>query len=185
MMDMMVREVREVVKGPLKIIRFGSCGAISDALPVGSIAIADSACFVTRNPDYFHSDDKDAFNISVSVESSLDLTNQLFNQIKSDIPKEIVLKGMNATCDSFYSSQGRIDPNFNDENQDVIQKIIQKYPNAISLEMETFQLYSLSKIAKESLQVSACTMVYASRVNDDFIKPEKVDFLVSLKGLKK
>ena len=28
MMDMMVREVRAVTKGPLKIIRFGSCGSI-------------------------------------------------------------------------------------------------------------------------------------------------------------
>ena len=177
MMDMMVREVRAVTKGPLKIIRFGSCGSIKIDLPVGSIAVADSACFVSRNPDYFHSDSSDPFIISKPVSSSKDLTIRLFNEI-SKLSNEKVVMGLNATCDSFYSSQGRIDPNFKDENQDMIKKLKEKYPNAISLEMETFQLYSLSKIATETLEVSACTMVYASRLGQGFISPEKVDFFV-------
>lgn len=173
MMDMMVREVRAVTKGDLKIIRFGSCGSISEELQVGSIAIADSACFIGNTLNNY--------SISDIVEPCQDLTLDLFNEIKLQI-KDNVVKGLNASCDSFYSSQGRLDPNFKDENDGVLKELKEKYPRAITLEMETFQLFSLSHIAHERIDVAACTMVFASRLNGDFISSEKVEYFVKEVG---
>ncbi len=52
MMDFFVREVRAVVDGPMAIIRFGSCGSISEA-KIGQICVADSAVLVQRNVNAF------------------------------------------------------------------------------------------------------------------------------------
>jgi hypothetical protein len=55
-----------------------------------------------------------------------------------------VVPCLNATADSFYSSQGRTDANFDDRNETLIDEIIAKFPAATTLEMETFQLCALS-----------------------------------------
>jgi hypothetical protein len=38
------------------------------------------------------------------------------------------MAGMNVTGDSFYGSQGRIDPNFDDKNEDVLDNVCSTYP---------------------------------------------------------
>ena len=67
----------------------------------------------------------------------------------------VVLRGTNATGDSFYSSQGtlrlfwwcwltllgRHDPNFLDDNSTLFDDLLGHYPDISILEMETFQLY--------------------------------------------
>lgn len=45
-----------------------------------------------------------------------------------------VNEGTNLTADSFYSSQGRADPSFNDENTQLIQDVLKKFPNAITMD---------------------------------------------------
>ena len=179
-MDMMIREVRSITDGPLKIIRFGSCGTLDAALNVGSIIVADSCCMVSRNPDYFHSNpgECDPYFISSPVKSSKVLTETLYSQLES-IPGVTVVKGMNATADSFYSSQGRIDPNFRDDNSGLINSLMSRYPHLRSFEMETFQLLSLAAVCeKDSIEASACAMVFASRVSNEFISSEKIEKLV-------
>lgn len=47
-------------------------------------------------------------------------------------------QGINATADSFYSSQGRQDISFGDENQKLIESVLEKYPDCETLEMEVF-----------------------------------------------
>lgn len=47
---------------------------------------------------------------------------------------------MNATADSFYSTQGRIDPSFDDRNENLIDDLSSRYPDVVTLEMETFHL---------------------------------------------
>ena len=49
-----------------------------------------------------------------------------------------VNEGTNITADSFYSSQGRADPSFNDENDKLISEVLKKYPRAIT--MDTWHL---------------------------------------------
>jgi uridine phosphorylase len=51
--DMMLREVRAVTKGPLLVVRFGSCGAIQLGKP-GSVAVAGKgAVMISKNYDYW------------------------------------------------------------------------------------------------------------------------------------
>jgi uridine phosphorylase len=45
-----------------------------------------------------------------------------------------VNEGTNITTDSFYSSQGRFDPSFNDENDRLISEVLKKYPKAITMD---------------------------------------------------
>ena len=45
-----------------------------------------------------------------------------------------VNEGTNITADSFYSSQGRADPSFNDENGPLILEVLKKYPKAITMD---------------------------------------------------
>jgi Phosphorylase superfamily len=52
MMDFFVREARAVVKGPLAIIRFGTCGGLAARALPGSISVASKgAALVSRNVD--------------------------------------------------------------------------------------------------------------------------------------
>ena len=53
MMDMFLREVAHVTQGPLKIIRFGSCGSIDENVPVGTLAVAQGSVMITRDFDAF------------------------------------------------------------------------------------------------------------------------------------
>ena len=74
-----------------------------------------------------------------------------------------VLEGVNITADSFYSSQGRIDPNFSDANSDIIEDLQTHYPRARSLEMETFQLLHLARCSQTPIHASAAAIVVANR----------------------
>jgi uridine phosphorylase len=106
-----------------------------------------------------------------------------------------VATGLNATADSFYSSQGRKDPNFNDANDHLIQEIIATYPNAVTLEMETFTLFHLSQCTSSQtvssvpqnldsecqntkvIKSAATTMIFADRTGGGFITPSLVAHL--------
>jgi uridine phosphorylase len=54
MMDFFVREVRAVVDGPMAIIRFGTCGGLTDHSRAGIIVVAtEGSSYISRNYDYF------------------------------------------------------------------------------------------------------------------------------------
>lgn len=151
MMDFFVREVRAVVKGPICIVRFGSCGSIGDA-KLGQIAVASKgAIMVQRNVDYFSSaihDSSDcrrqvgesAYKLSKVFIPHPTLSETLYTALAKNIGAENVCSVLNVTADSFYSSQGRLDPHFRDENQDLIKTVKERYPDAGTLEMETFMV---------------------------------------------
>jgi len=54
---------------------------------------------------------------------------------------ENVHVGMNATGDSFYGSQGRVTKHFDDRNENLIDNVKKKYPELLTLEMETLSLF--------------------------------------------
>src|SRR6266480_3199522 len=64
MMDLFIREIRQVVDGPLIIIRLGSCSSIGHP-NIGDVMVPSGSFSVTKNYDYFiHGiDTKDAFPI--------------------------------------------------------------------------------------------------------------------------
>jgi hypothetical protein len=54
---------------------------------------------------------------------------------------------------------GRIDPKFDDHNEDLIRSIVDAIPDAKSMEMETYVLYHLANACKEKTFVSAAAIV--------------------------
>ncbi|RIA98333.1 nucleoside phosphorylase domain-containing protein, partial [Glomus cerebriforme] len=159
MMDFFIREVRQVVDGPLVIIRLGSCGSIGHP-NIGDVIVPSGSFSVTKNYDYFiHGiDTKDAFpivdspyNISKITYCDREMCEMLQKEFGKILTTTPIFSGLNASTDSFYSSQGRLDDNFLDENHDVITSIFQKYPNAQTMDMETFMLYHLSNISITTL----------------------------------
>ena len=54
MMDFFVRETRNIVDGPLYIIRFGTCGGLSKEAVAGSVVVASQgSAYICRNHDGF------------------------------------------------------------------------------------------------------------------------------------
>ncbi|KAI8049858.1 nucleoside phosphorylase domain-containing protein [Syncephalis plumigaleata] len=60
------------------------------------------------------------------------------------VGREHVISGVNVTADTFYAAQGRVDPSFVDRNDQHVEQIFERYPDAVSLEMENFMLFHLA-----------------------------------------
>lgn len=124
-MDFVVRELRCVVEGPMHIVRFvafcgifnemnagtryGTCGCLDREIPPGSICIASpGSIYVARNANAFEKDSKETpYRILNVVASDERLSAKVYDGMRKAIPKERkVLRALNATACSFYSSQG-------------------------------------------------------------------------------
>ncbi|RIB01629.1 nucleoside phosphorylase domain-containing protein [Gigaspora rosea] len=163
MMDFFVREARAIIDGTMIIIRIGTSGAIGKSNP-GDVIISEGSFAVTRNYDYPIFENKmiiqdyeiktkeQPYNMSKVFYGDKEICNLIRKQlINSGIPNSQVIQGLNASCDSFYSSQGRHDENFEDYNKGLIESIRTKYPEEVeSLEMETFMLYYLAKCSTDA-----------------------------------
>ncbi|PJF19984.1 hypothetical protein PSACC_00200 [Paramicrosporidium saccamoebae] len=175
-MDFFVREVRAVVKGTLVVIRVGTCGAISGG-GIGMLAIPDQgSLMVQRNYDFpFSSElaaslDEEPYMISKACLPHKKLTESLIKEACLQLGQESVLRGVNASSDSFYSSQGRPSGEFNDVNGKLVQKLLAR--GVTSLEMETGQLLHLASNASDPsspIWASAVHIVVADRPNNEFL----------------
>jgi uridine phosphorylase len=195
MMDFFVRESRAIVDGPMIIIRFGTCGGISPDAKQGKIALAsEGSGYVIRNPDAFDQfyplSDKeltkksrvsdDSYHFYQIAPADPELSSHLESNLKQFLGDDIIIKGANVTAESFYSSQGRIDDRFHDDNQSLIEAIRHKYPNAKSMEMESFQLFHLAKCSTTKIKAAAAAIIVANRldcgvVEDDvLLKDEEI-----------
>ncbi|KAI1313428.1 hypothetical protein EDD11_002636 [Mortierella claussenii] len=211
MMDFFVRECRAVVDGPMIMVRLGSCGSLSDAT-VGDICVPSGSYLVQRNVDYFAEDvSTDAvkpYHLSKIFEADPEITQMLVKNMAAKLGESHVWSGINATADSFYSSQGRQDENFVDQNQDLFDELVKHEPKTMTLEMETFVLYHLAKTStaaplirhknlntdqpatngdvkkypRNSIRAGACMMVFAQRKTNAFISKEDVARVEPLAG---
>ncbi|GAA5973439.1 hypothetical protein JCM11641_006460 [Rhodosporidiobolus odoratus] len=181
-MDFLVREARAVIDGPIAIIRFGSCGSLSPSiLPVGSIGVPKRAIQISTNYDYLpasfsaqgdsNEEGGKAYTESRPFEADGEL--QDANTVGKTGTKVVDLEG-HASADCFYSTQGRLDPAFLDNNETLIPDLLEKVPECKSLEMETAHLFYLSSIAAPlsssadsshvpSIRAAACHMTFAAR----------------------
>ncbi|GAA5837388.1 hypothetical protein JCM11251_002097 [Rhodosporidiobolus azoricus] len=186
MVDFFVREVRAVTTGELAIIRFGSCGSLLPSLRVGSIGVPEAALQISTNYDFYHggSERKAAtpFLTSQPIKADEGLQKKLLSTLQSSVASptcDVVSLPLHASADCFYASQGRIDANFVDHNETLIDDLLAKNPDCASLEMETAHLLHLSSIAaplpssssspsasstsRTSIRSAACHMVFAAR----------------------
>jgi len=149
-MDFFVREIRESVIGDLAIVRLGSCGALVD-VPPGTVVVPKSSVAISRNVDFNFASpencDEPAYRISKPVSADEELTREVIKALEAAKPSTsasaIISGTINASADSFYSSQGR-QTSFPDHNLDLIEHLQKKVENLSTLEMETFHLFHLA-----------------------------------------
>jgi len=103
------------------------------------------------------------------VQCNQKLSESLTKNLSACLSGRAIVPGLNATADSFYSSQGRIYPSFNDQNTTLIDDLIKKHPDLVSLEMETFQLFELARASGGTISAAACTIVLAQRKSNEFL----------------
>ncbi|KAL6305742.1 purine and uridine phosphorylase [Sparassis latifolia] len=146
--DFFMREVRECLSGDMLVVRFGSCGAVID-VPVGTVVVPKSSICVTRNYDFpFASGSSQEYPYKISrpiaADSELHAALQdALNKHRSSKEMSVVDHFMNASTDSFYSSQGR-QTSFPDYNADLIDRLKSSHSNLATFEMETFHILHLA-----------------------------------------
>ncbi|OBZ82280.1 Purine nucleoside phosphorylase DeoD-type [Choanephora cucurbitarum] len=191
MMDFFVRETRASVDGTLAIIRFGSCGSLSTKAPAGAVIVPEGGYCVRRNIDYFADEPaypelKDKpYLVSGVFKADESITRILSDTVQKAIESlpsvgPVLSGGLNVDGCSFYSSQGRQDPTFWDDNQTIVEDITAQYPKTYSMEMETSMLFHLAKCARDPtkpIKAGGCMQVFADRVGNAFIRPEAVAVL--------
>lgn len=179
-MDFVVREVRAVVNGPMVIARFGTCGTVDTNVPLGTVGIASSSVLLLRDPDSFQHERAANepclrfYKVSQPVAADPELT-RLIEHHMGKVAR--VRVGMNATADSFYSSQGRQSSHFDDRNDRLIDELCETHHDLVTLEMESFHLLDLARCSKGSLKAGAAAMVIAQRRTNDFIDGKTLEKL--------
>ncbi|KAM5542312.1 hypothetical protein V8D89_004185 [Ganoderma adspersum] len=147
--DFFVREVRECLTGDMLVVRLGSCGSLID-VPVGSVVAPRGSIAVTRNYDYDFvsgNSQEQPYRLSKPVMADPILHDAVAKSLRATQPPEIktsiVDHTLNASADSFYSSQGR-QTSFPDHNSDLIPRLVAAHKDIATLEMETFHILHLA-----------------------------------------
>jgi len=188
MMDFFVRESCAILSGRSAIVRFGTCGGISEESLPGNIVLAsEGSGYISRNMDAFAGNyDSDSvqqvpetgcYNFSHVAPSCSVLSALVHRELCKTVGQDQVIRGVNVTADSFYSAQGRSDSNFDDGNQSIIGSLREHYPGARSLEMESFMLLHLAKCSKKPIAATAAAIVLANRLSAKVIDEAAVSAL--------
>ncbi len=169
MTDFTIREVRAITEGPLSIIRLGSCGTPREDISVGTLVVAKEAFCISARYDAYHQKERssnvlDYFDLSTPIKPDLALHSSLVAALEKQSSGTFpVVEATNVSTDSFYGSQGRLDPEFDDRNEDLIDTMMSLQPNTGAIEMETHHLFHLAKLSKGSIRAAGCAIVLAQR----------------------
>lgn len=211
--DFFVRECRAVVKGEMIIVRLGSCGSMQPDYGIGTVVVPKASFGISRNYDYFHHDTNaqerssgamEPYLITKPLDADSEVHDALLSALEAEKPsakpelfagEQVKAAGntVNASADSFYGSQGRIDPAFIDANANLMDVIRERRPGVATLEMETFVLNHLAAAAnaaidlakksgqepvhKGKIRTGAVQMIFANRSTSAFISPEECETL--------
>lgn len=104
--DFIIREARQVIEGPMAMIRFGSCGVLHEDLNVGDMIVPSTSIMVQQN--FF--DDSGPFLLSKPTAGDETILKLMAEELKSTSHGifPVATGGMVASTDSFYASQGKI-----------------------------------------------------------------------------
>ncbi len=78
--------------------------------------------------------------------------------------------------------QGRVSGSFDDRNEDLLTTLTETYPNALSLEMETFHLFDLARCSGGKIKAAAVAIALAERYTNDFIAASEIEKLEKQAG---
>jgi uridine phosphorylase len=107
--DFLIREAREVITGPMAMVRFGTCGVVDPAITEGDIIIPRHSILIQQNYDYDPKKDKpeDQFYLSKECPANEKLYKLLVELASKEVGDEAVHKEKTmATAETFYSGQG-------------------------------------------------------------------------------
>lgn len=174
-MDMALRELRSVVQpGPMVVLRVGTCGVIKKDVEnvVGRVLITDLGVVLIQK-NYNNGNSGPPYFISKKWMPDAELTEILKAHTVSSIGADNLLSSLDASADSFYSSQGRCSLGFQDHNEDLVDRLLEMYKDApnISMEMETGQLIFASRAQTDEthrIHAAAMHIAVADRTVDSF-----------------
>lgn len=177
MMDFAIREIRAVTTGDIAMIRLGSCGTPRADICAKTLVVANRSFSITTNTDAVLNEAKaaDCYQFSAEILPDSKLHTLLINELKTNNHSFPVIEGLDATADSFYSSQGRIDAQFADGNETLISRLPQE---TASLQMETYHMFYLAALANKAksksqtaqkIYAAGCAIVLANRITNDFL----------------
>jgi uridine phosphorylase len=141
---------------------YAQCGSLSNSAPIGSLVVPYDSFGVTRNYDYFFSDGTQQaqtmpYHITRALPCDKQVHDALVDSLQKTLPQgddklsmQVFGNIVNASADSFYSSQGRQTTLFEDENENLIAEVRKRHPKVQTLEMETFLLNHLAMSANAS-----------------------------------
>ena len=171
-MDFTVRELRHVAKGPIAIVRVGTCGSPCEKTKVGQITVPHTFHTVLRMANGFRKNSQNAtIDDCYSISDGIECDKGLMELLTKNCEKlcGTVYTGNHVSCCSFYSSQGRTDPNFNDKNEGLVDHMCEKLPNLVSIEMESSLLVDLAENSKVPIHAAAAHIILAQRRSQDFL----------------
>lgn len=120
-----------------------------------------------RDPDAWTFDDgRPHYTVSAPVPADPQLVQLLVAACTEHGGADSVVEGLDATADSFYSSQGRTGGHFEDVNEAVIEQLIAAHPQLVSLEMETFHLLDLARCSRGGIKAAAFCIAAAERYSN-------------------
>lgn len=93
-----------------------------------------------------------------------------------------VQTGLTLSCDSYYSSQGRVNPDFDDRNENLMDYLVNKLTNLKAIEMESYHLVYLSKIAKTEIVTASVVFVLAQRFSNKFLGNKEKESIEKIVG---
>lgn len=116
------------------------------------------------------------YNVSPCEYPSAILTEILENVLKSH--HQEYSKAKNATCDSFYSSQGRSSIGFMDVNEKLLPHLQGSPHNIQTMDMETFYLFHLANLIQDKdsgdIHTADIKFAIANRITDEFLMDDEI-----------
>jgi uridine phosphorylase len=180
MMDFIVREARAVTDGEMAMFRFGTCGGLGST-KAGAVVLAVDSVFVRREPGAFHGAGGEPFSTTQAIPANTQATSAYKKALEQHVgavchssgpaagQAYCVVEGTDVTCDSFYSSQGRVVDSFKDKNTSLLESIERKVPAAACAQMETFQLFDLALCGKPIIKAAAAALSMSNRADSSTV----------------
>jgi uridine phosphorylase len=181
MVDFFVREARAILDGKVNIIRLGSCGCPQESIQVGTVVASKYAVGIYADTRPYHQRKLDGSRFTITDPNFPDreLHETLVKNLITANKAFPVVEAGNASADYFYSSQGREDDAFPDNNKQLIGDLLEKYPDLSAIEMESYLLFDLADMNTdkapqgEGIAAAACAIVLAARKTGVFLTNEK------------
>jgi len=183
MVDFFIREGRQILDGPMYVIRLGTCGTTSRDIKSGSMVVANEAICIQADYEAQLKGVDLPFRFTKPITGDPNICSQLTAALKASLPEKFpTYVALDITADTFYAAQGRRDPNFRDKNERLMDYISENYPNAGSFQMETYGLFHLAALCTKPVYTGACAIVLAQRQNNQFLDFETKHFLEKAGG---